>query len=83
MIIYSYVPEDDHEIDRSQSNELDRVRSANRYPRRIRYGNQDPFFPNLNARQSPIDQGEWHFEVFFDYDEPGELNALLANLALT
>ncbi len=78
-IVYSYVAEDDHDIDRSQSNERNRVRSANRYPRRIKYGNQAPYFPNLSKPGSLILPDEWHFEVFFDYDESGDLDALLAS----
>jgi RHS repeat-associated protein len=78
-IVYSYVAEDDHEIDRSKSNERNRVRSANRYPRRIKYGNHAPYFPDLSKPDSLVLPDEWHFEVFFDYDESGDLGALLAS----
>ena len=78
-IVYSYVAEDDHDIDRSQSNEQNRVRSSNRYPRRIQYGNKGPYFPDLSKPDSLVLPVEWHFEVFFDYGETGDLNALLAS----
>ena len=41
-IVYDYVAEDDRGVDRTKPNERNRVRTANRYPKRIRYGNRVP-----------------------------------------
>src|SRR5260370_3703400 len=50
-IVYDYVAENERDIDRSQSNEQNRVRTANRYLKHIRYGNQTPYLPDLNAAE--------------------------------
>ncbi len=41
-IIYEYVAENDDHVDLSQINERNRVRTANRYLKYIRYGNRQP-----------------------------------------
>ena len=41
-IVYEYAVEDDREVDRTQVNERNRVRTANRYLKRIKYGNRTP-----------------------------------------
>jgi RHS repeat-associated protein len=63
-IVYSYAAEDDANIDHTQANERNRVRTANRYLKRIRYG-------NLVSRliQPDLTKAQWMFEVVFDYDE--------------
>ncbi|MCG3156422.1 MAG: hypothetical protein DKINENOH_03046 [bacterium] len=71
-IIYEYVKENDKGVDRTQANERNRVRTANRYLKRIKYGNRVPN-RNLTSWQA-IDPTElpndtWMFEVVFDYDE--------------
>jgi RHS repeat-associated protein len=78
VVVHEYVAEDDTDIDHSQSNEQNRVRTANRYLRRIKYGYQRPYLPDLNKPDSLILPDEWHFEVFFEYHEDQELSALLA-----
>ena len=46
------------------------TRSANRYLKRIKYGNRAPYFPILSANEPPTPQPtEWLFEVVFDYGE--------------
>ncbi|MEW6667898.1 MAG: SpvB/TcaC N-terminal domain-containing protein [Thermodesulfobacteriota bacterium] len=71
-IVYEYVPEDSRGIDLSQVHERNRTeagRAANRYLKRIRYGNQRP---NRNDRWEATDPAElkdWMFEVVFDYGE--------------
>ncbi|MEW5744517.1 MAG: SpvB/TcaC N-terminal domain-containing protein [Nitrospirota bacterium] len=59
-------------------NERNRERRANRYLKRIRYGNRAPYFPELTAgaplpappaAADPDGSREWHFEVVFDYGE--------------
>jgi RHS repeat-associated protein len=63
-IVYDYVAEDDAQLDHTLVNEHDRVRSANRYVKRIRYGNRTSHLvePDLTVT-------DWLFEVVFDYDE--------------
>ena len=63
-IVYTYVAEDDNNIDLTQANERNRVRTANRYLKSIKYG-------NLISRlvQPDLTAAQWMFEVVFDYDE--------------
>jgi RHS repeat-associated protein len=78
VISYGYVAENDAGIDRAQCNERNRVRTANRYPRHIRYGNQTPYVPDLNGASTLTLPTEWHYEVFFDYGESNDLSILLS-----
>lgn len=72
-ILYEYRGENDTGVDRTQANERNRSRIANRYIKRIRYGNQRtlliggrrPVF--LSADQ--LEAARWLFEVVFDYGE--------------
>jgi RHS repeat-associated protein len=76
-IVYEYVPENDDQVDLSQINERNRVRSANRYLKYIRYGNRqplliDPTQPSFRQPQVPAPDfanAGWMFEVVFDYGE--------------
>jgi hypothetical protein len=66
-IAYEYKAENSENIDLSQANESNRSptsRSANRYLKRIKYG-------NLTSRlvQPDLSQMSWMFEVVFDYGE--------------
>jgi RHS repeat-associated protein len=71
-IIYEYVPEDSAGIDESQAHECNRppdTRKANRYLKRIKYGNLKP---NRDANWQAVDPSQlndkdWMFEVVFDY----------------
>ena len=64
-IVYEYAEENDDKVDHNQINERNRVRTANRYLKRIRYGNRTPrqLGEDLSRRT------DWLFEVIFDYDE--------------
>ncbi|MEO8157751.1 MAG: SpvB/TcaC N-terminal domain-containing protein, partial [Betaproteobacteria bacterium] len=67
-IRYEYKKENSQGIDRSSANEANRQdvrRTANRYIKRVKYGNKSPRHANENlaARQ------DWMFEVVFDYGE--------------
>ena len=67
-IHYEYKAENSDGIDTAQAHERNRTpesRSANRYLKRIKYGNQTPRLPNedLSLRT------DWLFEVVFDYGE--------------
>lgn len=76
-IAYDYVAEDARGVDTARPSEQHRVREANRYPKRIRYGNRlpillDPEMPSFRrAHIEPhdLDQARWMFEVVFDYGE--------------
>ncbi|MCQ6557498.1 SpvB/TcaC N-terminal domain-containing protein [Paenibacillus mendelii] len=63
-ILYEYASENDLNIDRSLMNESSRVITANRYLKRIHYGNK------LSRLVQPdLTSMEWMFEAVFDYDE--------------
>jgi RHS repeat-associated protein len=63
-IVYRYAAEDDRNVDRGQANERNRVRTANRYLKRVEYGNRVSRLIQPDLTQAP-----WMFEVVFDYDE--------------
>src|SRR5439155_1655445 len=68
--VIEYKAEDSTGVDVSQANELNRTdksRSAQRYPKWIKYGNR------ISVLVNPPEQ-EWMFEVVFDYGEHDELN---------
>ncbi|MCP3953809.1 MAG: toxin, partial [Desulfobacterales bacterium] len=63
-VVYEYVGEDDAKVDYGRTNERNRTRTANRYLKRIKYGNR------VSRLIKPdLDQAQWLFEVVFDYDE--------------
>ena len=66
-IVYDYAPEDSGSVDLSRVHEKNRTyesRSANRYLKRIKYGNRTSRLvePNLLT-------ASWLFELVFDYEE--------------
>jgi len=71
-IVYEYAAEDSAGVDTSLSHEWNRTeqsRSANRYIKRIKYGNR---MPNRDAQwqaTDPAQLSDWMFEVLFDYGE--------------
>lgn len=81
VMVYGYKPEDSTSILRSHAHEANRTdtsRSANRYLKRIRYGNRAPYYPQLTAEapwpapsgaQLPEGSAHWLFEVVFDYND--------------
>jgi len=70
-ILYQYAAENDQDIDPAQANERNRVRTANRYLKRIFYGNRTPNRdPQGNAIEPALLPADtWMFEVVFDYGE--------------
>jgi RHS repeat-associated protein len=76
-IVYEYADENDNEVDLSQVNEHNRLRTANRYLKCIKYGNRKPLlldatvpgFRISHIVQPDITTANWMFEVVFDYDE--------------
>ncbi|MEO1396822.1 MAG: SpvB/TcaC N-terminal domain-containing protein [Cyanobacteria bacterium J06634_5] len=81
VIVYRYQEDDSSQVDLSQAHERNRTdesRSAQRYLKRIRYGNHVPYFPELQPETpwptpsgaAELEGGEdWFFEVVFDYGE--------------
>jgi RHS repeat-associated protein len=71
-IIYEYAEENGDRVDHTRSNEKNRTRSANRYLKRIRYGNRVPN-RDLDTWEatdpSALSSGTWIFEMVFDYGE--------------
>jgi hypothetical protein len=76
-IVYDYAAEDARCVDTARPSEQHRIREANRYLKRIRYGNRVPvlldpesasFRPSHLAPHA-LDGARWMFEVVFDYDE--------------
>src|SRR5215203_332736 len=78
--LYEYKPEDGvgidltHAHERNRGDHDDRRRKANRYLKRIRYGNRVPLLANVGRRprflsDAQIQNAEWMFEVVFDYGE--------------
>jgi RHS repeat-associated protein len=74
LIAYEYNPENSDDIDVTQAHERNRTdaRGANRYLKRILYGNLKPYFPELSEHAAwpalPSDD-QWMFKVVFDYDD--------------
>ena len=76
VIVYRYKAENEDDVDLSQAHEANRAgdnaRSANRYLKRVRYGNHEPYLPELTETGAwpalPSDD-RWFFEVVFDYGE--------------
>ncbi len=79
-IVYEYEPENEEGIDLSQVSESNRLRTANRYLKRIKYGNRKPLllditvpgFRGLHIQQPDFENAGWMFEVVFDYEENKE-----------
>ena len=79
-ILYEYKAEDGTGVDLTQAHERnrgnrdDKRRSANRYLKRIKYGNRTSLLDGAGQRpshfsQSQIRDADWMFEVVFDYDD--------------
>lgn len=62
--IYEYVAEDDRGVEVGRPSEQHRQRGANRYLKRIKYGNRVS-----SLVQPDLTTAEWLFEVVLDYDE--------------
>ncbi|WP_448544492.1 SpvB/TcaC N-terminal domain-containing protein [Roseiflexus sp.] len=86
-VVYEYKPEDSERIFEDlagnpvskahERNRTPQTRSANRYIKRIRYGNRTPLLDNQGRRpiflnSNQIQNAGWLFEVVFDYGEHDE-----------
>ena len=66
-IVYEYVPEDSRQVDLSNPQERNRSnqsRAANRYLKRVKYGNESSHLVKPDLAQT-----DWLFEIVFDYGE--------------
>jgi hypothetical protein len=71
-IIYRYAGENDDNVDRTQANERNRQRPANRYLKSVKYGNRTPNRDAstwLASDPSELPDDSWMFEAVFDYGE--------------
>ena len=73
-VVYKYSPEDSRNVETSLAHEANRTeanRSANRYVKRINYGNRTPNRDPEWQATAPTNLPEdgWMFEVVFDYEE--------------
>ncbi len=77
VVVYEYALENDQNVDLAQANERNRSRNANRYIKRVKYGNTVS-----RLVQPDISQLDWMFEVVFDYEE-GHYEDIPLDLTLT
>lgn len=63
-MVYEYAAEDGASVDQSRPNEGNRVRTANRYLKCVKYGNRVS-----RLVQPDLTQATWMFEVVFDYGD--------------
>ena len=74
-IVYEYAAENDQGVDLGKPSERKRVRTANRYLKRIFYGNRRPLMLDPCGHRAPhtesrgFDTAGWMFEVVFDYGD--------------
>jgi RHS repeat-associated protein len=66
-IHYEYVAEDDRNVNLAAPGERNRTRTANRYLKRVLYGNRKPMYRGSGAVTDP----GWMFELVLDYGEEG------------
>jgi RHS repeat-associated protein len=64
-IVYEHVSENDCSVDLTLANERNRTRTANRYLKRVRYGNRKP----LRGSNLPAEDDGWMFEIVLDYGD--------------
>jgi RHS repeat-associated protein len=64
-IVYEHVPENEGGVDFTIANERNRVRTANRYLKRIQYGNRTP----QREPALSLESSAWMFEIVLDYGD--------------
>ncbi|HEU5368180.1 MAG TPA: SpvB/TcaC N-terminal domain-containing protein [Ktedonobacterales bacterium] len=73
LTLYEYVAEDGAGINHAQAHEVNRSdteRAAQRYLKRIRSANAQPYFPDWSAGGTePALPTDWHMEVVLDYGD--------------
>jgi RHS repeat-associated protein len=76
-IVYEWAAENADGVDLSRASEQHRVRGANRYLKRIRYGNRTPLlidvtetsFRDIHTPSPSIEGADWMFDAVLDYGE--------------
>ncbi len=76
-IVYDYEPETGTDIGHSGTDESNRLRTTNRFLKRVWYGNRQPLlldvdepgFRKIHIDQTDFSNADWMFEVVFDYGE--------------
>lgn len=73
LMVYEYVTEDSRGVDATSAHEANRTastRAAQRYLKRIRYGNAQPYAPDWGetGNEPPLPT-LWRFQVVFDYGD--------------
>jgi RHS repeat-associated protein len=72
-IVYEYLPDDGRGASESAPHEVQRTplsRSAQRYLKRILYGNRRPYIPTLSREEPTTPKpNDWLFELVFDYGD--------------
>jgi RHS repeat-associated protein len=71
-IIYEYAAENDENVDQDQVSERNRMRTSNRYLKRIKYGNRKPNRDVTTWQATDptlLPDDTWMFEMLFDYGE--------------
>ena len=69
-IRFEYKSENSQDVDLAAANEKNRSRTAQRYLKRIKYGNKTPRQQNEDLAQ----RTDWLFELVFDYGEHSKLD---------
>jgi len=72
VVVYRYKSENSDGVALSSTHERNRTaasRSADRYLKRIKYGNRTPYPPIPHGREPAPLPTEWLFEIVFDYGE--------------
>jgi RHS repeat-associated protein len=72
VIAYGYKKENSDGVDVTRAHERNRsdaTRSANRYMKRVRYGNRVPYFPDPVAAPAVPLPVDWCFDLVFDYGD--------------
>jgi RHS repeat-associated protein len=72
LVLHEYKREDSAGVDPTRMNERNRTptqRGANRYLKRIRYGNASPYYPEMTAPLPVALPASFLFEIVFDYGE--------------
>jgi RHS repeat-associated protein len=86
VAVYEYIDDKSLAIDTSavwEANRVPKAREANRYLKRIRYGNPPPsYLPKLDPEVPDELPTKWMFEVVFDYgDHAGDFPTPVPNLS--
>jgi RHS repeat-associated protein len=72
IAVYEYTADDSTGVDTSAAHEANRTgsgRATQRYLKRIRYGNTQPYFPDYTAVSEPPLPADWLFEAVLDYGD--------------